>query len=163
MGLFGLGKRKITAESIGRSFANATMNADDCWADICKLRSYKTDGVIATCEMAFARAALTKSILCDAVPSGVAVRISAAIDAAVLDSFTGQDTATTDAFYGEALGNAAPKRVAKYLENAFPCAQLASNLGVQLGVSGIPAVEADFMFEAVERRVRKALATVKIV
>lgn len=162
MGLFGFGRKPVSAEIAGRNLTNVMMDADHCWADVCGLRSYKPDGPIATCEVAFARAALTKAILMEDKGQAVAERISRAADAAVLDSFTGQDTDATRAFYGEELKDAAPKRVALYSDNVFPPAQLASTLGAQLGVPGIPSIEAAFIFEKVERQVRSALSKVKI-
>lgn len=163
MGWFGLGKKPVAAEIVGRNLTALMINAESCWQDVCALRSYKTDGPVATCEMAFARAALTKAVLCENQHSAITERISQAADNLVLESFTGEDTNATRAFYGEELAQAAPKRVALYGDNVFPHAQLASVLAAQLGVPGIPSVEAAFMFENVEKRVRAVITKLRIV
>ncbi|MBA2388669.1 MAG: hypothetical protein H0V67_00280, partial [Geodermatophilaceae bacterium] len=151
--VLGLGKKPVAAEIVGRNVTARMIDAESCWQDVCLLRSYKTEGPIATCEMAFARAALTKALLCERQHPEIGERISQAADALVLRSFTGQDTPASRAFYGEELAKAAPKRVALYSDNVFPHSQLAAILGRELGVPGIPSMEASFMFENSEERV----------
>ncbi len=163
MNLFGLGKKPVSAELAGRNLTALMIDADDCWRDVCALRAYKTTGPIATCEVAFARAALTKWLLCDGIPEPIADRASRAADNLILESFSGEDTDETLKFYDKALSSAAPERVAMYSRMPWYHADLASRLGVELGVPGIPSVEAVFIFEQVDVRVRRLTSKMKLI
>ncbi len=163
MGLFGLRKKPVAAELAGRNLTALMIEADDCWEDVCALRSYKTDGTVATCEMAFARAALTKSILNENQHPAIAERITQAADALLLESFAGEDTEVTLKFYGETLDKAAPRRVSLYLDNVFPTSQLASVLGSQLGVPGPASIEVTPLFDAAEARVRMVIRKARFI
>src|SRR5258708_31780164 len=48
---------------IGRRLTIALMDPDDCWRDVCHLRAYNVPGPVATCEMAFARAAIVTNAI----------------------------------------------------------------------------------------------------
>lgn len=163
MGLFGFGKKPVAAEVAGRNLTAHMIDADSCWRDVCGLRSYKTEGPIATCEMAFARAALVKFMLKEQRPASVAERIDKAADELILESFTGEDTEATHLFYGEPLEIAAPKRVAAYSEHAFMTSQLASVLGAKLGVPGMASIEIAPFFDDVARQVKALTAKIKLV
>ena len=113
-------KKRVKADLAGNNIAALVMDADDCWSDVCALRSYKTTGPVATCEMAFARAALAKSIFRETQSEEVADAMCAAADRMVLESFTGEDTDETRKFYHLPLSKAAPNWVKIYLDNAFP-------------------------------------------
>lgn len=163
MGWFGFGKKAVAAEILGNNIMAMAIDADDCWEDVCALRSYETSGPIATCEMAFARAALVKSILLKQRVPAVADRIVKAADGFVLDAFADQDTDESRTFYGEKMQDVALRRVAFYSQHVFPFTQLASVLGAKLGVPGHPAIEAAFMFERVDKRVRELISKFNVV
>ena len=163
MGLFGWGKKPIAAEMAGRNLTNLLIDADECWKDVCGLRSYKTSGPIATCEVAFARAGLVKSIIERATSPAIAKRALIAADELISEAFSAEDTEETQRFYGEKLSAAATKRVEFYKEHAFFPSQIAAMLGAKLGVPGIPSVEAAYIFENVEARARSLLKKVRLV
>lgn len=160
MGLF---KKRVNADLAGNNITALVMDADDCWSDVCALRSYKTTGPVATCEMAFARAALAKSIFRATQSEEVADAMCAAADRMVLESFAGEDTDETQAFYHLPLNQAAPNWVANYLDNAFPETQLASILAMRLGVPGMAAIEIAPLFEALATRIHAILKPYKVV
>ena len=58
---------------------------------------------------------------------------------------------------------AAPERVALYSQTPWYHAELASRLGVELGVPGVPSVEAAFLFEQVDARVRRLTSKMKLI
>jgi hypothetical protein len=163
MRLFGFCRKPIAAEMLGRNLTALMIDADDCWRDVCMLRSYKTVGPVATCEMAFARAALVKSLYGNQTRDGVSERLQLAADELILESFSGEDTPDTIDFFGCELVEAAPRRVAFYSHHTFPAAQLSGMLAARLGVPGPGAVEGAWMFEKVEKRVRDLMSKVKIV
>ena len=163
MGLFGIGRKAIAVEMAGRNLTAIMMDADDCWHDVCGLRAYKTSGPIATCEVAFARAALVQSLLIDACSPEQSERALKASNEMIIESFSDQDTPDTFKHYSKSLIVAAVERVAMYLENAFPTSQLAAVLGAALGVPGIPSVEAVYIFESVEARVSAQLKKAKLI
>jgi len=163
MRIFGFGKRPISAELAGRNFIAIMIDADDCWRDVCGLRSYKTSGPIATCEIAFARAALVKSIIARAAVARIAERALRAADDMIIESFADQDTEDTLKFFGDTLSVAAKRRVSFYEQHVFPVSQLASVVGLRLGVPGIPSIEAAPLFENVENRMRTVLKDIKLI
>ena len=75
MGLFGWGKQHAAAEIVGHNLTAYVMDADDCWEDVCQLRSYKPTGPVATCEMAFARAALARVAMLEHRNSAIVERM----------------------------------------------------------------------------------------
>ena len=163
MGLFGIGKKAIAAEILGNNAMAVMLNADDCWGDVCLLRSYQTADSIATCEMAFARAALVQRTLTQGQEQAVADRIVVPANKFVGDAFATQDNAETVKFYRAPMRDVALERVKFYDQNAFPISQLAATIGAALGVPGIPSVEAAFLFEKVETRVREITGKYKVV
>ena len=106
---------------IGRTMAIALMNPDDCWRDVCKLREYRAPGPVATCEMAFARAAVIKEAIRTSQPGTIGAKMLAGVDKLVAEAFAKEDTAETVAYYGnKSLSVIAPQAVEYYEENVFP-------------------------------------------
>jgi hypothetical protein len=163
MRLFGFGRKPIAAEMLGRNLTALMIDAEDCWRDVCMLRAYKTTGPVATCEMAFARAALVKNLYIDQAKQGVSDRLQRAADELILESFAGEDTPDTIAFFGRELIEAAPQRVAFYMHHTFMMSQLSGVLAARLGVPGPAAAEGAWMFEKVEKRARDLMDKVTIV
>ena len=163
MGLFSFGKKAVAAELAGINLVGHFIDADSCWGDVCGLRSYKTDGPIATCEMAFARAALVKSFLKMNQSEGIVDRIDMSADQFILECFKDEDTDATRSFYGESLATAAPKRVAFYAQHTFMTSSLGSALGATLGVPGMPSVEVGQLFDEVVRQAKVLTAKIRIV
>jgi hypothetical protein len=163
MRILGFGKKPISAELAGRNLIAMMTDADDCWRDVCELRSYKTSGPIATCEVAFARAALVKSILASSAAPSIAERALRAADEMIEEAFSDQDTDDTLKFFDDTLSVAAKRRVSFYGHHVFPTSQLASVLGARLGVPGIPSVEAAPIFDRIEARMKSVLKDVKLI
>ena len=161
--MFGFGRKTVAAEIVGNNMSYLILDADDCWKDVCALRSYDTPGPIAVCEMAFARAALMMSILGENQKPSISERISNASKSFLLDVFSNEDSEVTKNYYGLPMSQVAPERLHFYSQHVFPVSQLALVLGIRLGVPGAPLIEAAFMFESVEQRIRLQLAKLKIV
>jgi hypothetical protein len=163
MGLFGWGKKHAAAEIVGHNLTAFIMDADDCWQDVCQLRSYKTTGPVATCEMAFARAALARAAMLDHRNSAIAERMAKASTACVVETFTDQDNGDTIAFYGGGMSSVGPSIVSLYEANVFPLSQWASQLGSRLGVPGVWSSEIAPMGERQRQRILEMLDKVKVV
>jgi hypothetical protein len=134
----------------GRTLAMALMGPDDCWRDVCKLVGYQPPGPVATCEMAFARAAIIR----DAIPrhqsKAIAAEMLADVDRFVAEAFAGEDSSETLEHYeNEPLSVVAPRVIRYYQENVFPLAQLADVFAHRLSVPGWPAAEITPLFEEV--------------
>lgn len=163
MGLFGFGKKKVTAEIVGNNVMAAMIDPDECWKDVCALRSYETSGPIATCEMGFARAAITKSILIEGRSQAIAERIINAADAYIIETFMHESSVDTQEFYGEPMFAVAQKRVLFYSQHVLSFHGLAGQLGAAINVPGPVAIEAAFIFSGVSKRVRDLLKNIKVV
>lgn len=163
MSFFRWRKNPVAAEVAGRNLTNHIIDANDCWRDVCALRSYSTDETIATCEMAFARAALVKHFLKDGQPNAIEQRIDKAADELIIDAFGDQDTDVTLQFYGEPLKAAALKRVALYEQHAFMTSQLGAALGKELRVSGVPSLEIGQLFDELTERMKQLTAKIRLV
>jgi len=81
----------------------------------------------------------------------------------VVLTFEDQDNDDTRRHYGGKVSQAALRRVLVYHQHVFPISELASKVGSELGLSGIPSVEAAFMFETLEKRTRAILAGLRVV
>jgi len=163
VGLFSWRKKHVAAEIAGHNITVLVLDADDCWRDVCALRSYKTTGPVATCEMAFARAGLIRSIFSKHKSRAVAERMLKSSSACVIDSFTDEDNDDTLRFYGSKMAVVGPSIVALYEENIFPSSQWASLLGGRLGVPGVWSSEIAPMVEHQEQRILKLLGDINIV
>lgn len=159
-------KKKVPAAQAGRALACYHIDADRCWKAVCLLRSFKVPGPIATCEMAFARAAALKWAIKASRRNEAAKRaMLESVDAVVADAFDSeQDTPETLAHYrGRSLQEISHERVAFYEEHAFPSSSLAAVLGRVLGVPGPVSVEASFIFDEEIALANRQMAEIAIV
>ena len=163
MRLFGFGKKKVSAEIVGNNVMATMIDPNECWKNVCALRSYETSDSIATCEMGFARAALTKSILVEGRSPAIAERIINAADTYIIEAFMNENTYDTQEFYGHPMLAVAPMRVSFYSQHVLFFEALAGQLGAALKVPGPVAIEASFIFGEVSKRVRYLLAGIKVV
>lgn len=163
MGLFNFGKKKVTAEIAGNNVMAVMIDPEECWKNVCALRSYETSGPIANCEMGFARAALTKSILVEGRSRVIADRIINAADTYVIETFMHESTVDTQEFYGEPMFAVALKRVSFYSQHVLSFQGLAGQLGAAISVPGPVAIEAAFIFSDVSKQVRDLLKNIKVV
>jgi hypothetical protein len=135
---------------IGRTMAIALMNPDDCWRDVCKLREYKAPGPVATCETAFARAAVIKDAIRKGNADQNAAAMLAGVDKLVAEAFANEDTEETLKYYGnKRLSVVGPQAVRYYEQNVFPLTQLADAFAHRLSIPGFPNVEIAPLFEKV--------------
>lgn len=163
MSWFGMNKKQFVAEKVGHNLLTLVMDADSCWSDVCKLRSYKTSGPVAVCEMAFARAAIARSCMIEGQIPSVADRLATAALGCLVETFTGQDNEDTLKFYGGPMNERGPSIVANYEENLISTSQWASVLGSRLGVPGVWASEISPMADFQKQRIQDILRKVKIV
>lgn len=161
--MFGFGKKHVAAEIVGHNLTAYVMDADDCWRDVCQLRSYKTTGPVATCEMAFARAAIARSVFRQNGNQAVVDRMMKASRACIVETFTGEDNDDTLAFYRGPMSEMGPLTASLYEAIAFPSSQWAAKLGHRLGVPGIPSVEIAPIAERQRQRVEQMLRKLKVV
>jgi hypothetical protein len=152
----------VSAELAGNNIAAHLLDADDCWKDVCDLRSYEMSGTIATCEMGFARAGLCEHIFVETQRPDVGHRMRIAAIKLVVDVFRTQNSPETRRHYQADLGVAAMHRVSFYTQNAFPIEQLSGVFTAELGVPGFAAVEVSPMFLRIEKRVRDLISKVRI-
>jgi hypothetical protein len=135
---------------IGRRFAIILMDPDDCWRDVCKLREYKAPGPVATCEMAFARAAIIRDAITRCQPEFVASQMLAGVDQYVAEVFASEESAETLEYYEDTpLSVVAPKAIRLYEKSVFYLPQLADVIASRLSVPGLPVVEIAPLFEEV--------------
>ncbi len=73
---------------IGRRLTIALMDPDDCWRDVCHLRAYNVPGPVATCEMAFARAAIVTNAIRGLQSGSIAAEMLAGVDDVVVEAFS---------------------------------------------------------------------------
>ena len=163
MRLFGLGRKYVAAEVLGHNLLTLAMDADDCWKDVCGLRSYKTTGPVATCEVALARAAIARSCLKEHRNPDVSDRLGKAAAACVVETFAGEDTEDTLSFYGGPISERGLFIVELYEQSAVLPSQWASLLGRRLGVPGVGASEITSIAEQQRRSTLSILSKVKIV
>ena len=158
-------KKKVAADIVGRNLTLHLIDADDCWRAVCMLRAYDVPGPVATCEMAFARAALVRSLFSELPDApGIRERLQLASDEVFAETFNAEeDTEEVREHYGMSLAKAAGMARRFYGEHVFPCSQLAAVMGIRLGVPGIPSVEAGPLFEAVVTRFEKLTSEIKII
>ena len=127
------------------------LDPDECWKDACKLREYNAPGPVATCEIAFARAAVIKDAV-DRVYSGAeCADIKAGVDRFIKEAFSREEASEQilDHYDGKPLATVAVSAVNLYEENVFPLAQLADVLAQRLSVPGVPSIEIAPLFEEV--------------
>jgi hypothetical protein len=140
-----------TATEMGRRLAIILMDADDCWRDVCMLRDYKVPGPVATCEMAFARAAVIKDTITRCQRDLVATQMLAGVDQFVAEAFAKEETtAEVLEYYKDApLAVVAPQTIQLYQESAFWLPRLADVFASRLKVPGMPVIEIAPLFEEV--------------
>jgi hypothetical protein len=156
-------KRTIPAAEAGRILACAFLDADECWRDVCLLREHEAPGPVATCEMAFARAAVIKHTIRWYQPAATADLMSCAVDQVITEAFASEDTELTLAYYGnERLAVVAPRTVSFYEENVFPLTHLAAVFASRLRVPGFSTLEIAPLFEKVSKEVEDAMNTVNV-
>lgn len=133
-----------------RTMAIALMDPDDCWRDVCKLRGYRAPGPVATCEMAFARAAIIRDAITRCQSKAIAAEMLAGVDRFLVEAFASEDSPETLEHYKhERLSVVAPRAIRHYEENVFPLTQLADAFAHRLSVPGWPAAEIAPLFEEV--------------
>jgi hypothetical protein len=141
----------------GKVLAEILMDADACWEDACKLREYEAPGSVATCEIAFARAAVIRFAIRRSQPEKIAVDYLRGVDQYVSEAFL-EDSEETITFYkNERLSVIAPRAIRHYEENVFPLAQLADMVAHRLSVPGIPSIEIAPLFEEVEAEAKRLM------
>lgn len=155
MGIFGFGRTKIAAEELSRNAVAMMIDADKCWDDACHLRGYQAPGPIATCEIAFARAAITIHLLGQCFPQSFLERLRKAATQYVVECFEDQDTEVSMSWYKEGLAQATLKRISYYLAGAPSHAEMSARLTRAIGVPGIPSEEARFIFDDAEKLLRQ--------
>jgi hypothetical protein len=135
---------------IGRRLTIALMDPDDCWRDVCHLRAYNVPGPVATCEMAFARAAIVTNAIRGLQSGSIAAEMLAGVDDVVVEAFVNEDSPETLEHYGnQRLSDVARATVELNENNAFPLTQLADVFGHRLSVPGWPAAEIEPLFKDV--------------
>lgn len=135
----------------GRMISRILLDPDECWKDACKLREYDAPGPVATCEIAFARAAVLKEAV-HQVYSGIECGdIKAGVDLYIDQAFSREETTEEilNHYDGHSLKNVAAQAVSLYEENVFPLTQLADVLAQRLSVPGMPSIEIAPLFEEV--------------
>jgi hypothetical protein len=145
---------------VGKLLGKMLLNPDDCWADVCKLREYKVPDAVATCEMAFARAAVIKDAVKRLENDNVNKKMNYGIDKFVEEAFE-KERVTEELlahYQSESFTDIARRVVRFYEENVFPLTHLADQFAARLSVPGIPSIEIAPLFEEVaaeaERLVR---------
>jgi hypothetical protein len=83
----------------GKALAKLLMDPDDCWCHVCMLREYKAPGPVATCEMAFARAAIIRDTISRCQPDMIASEMLAGVDRYVTEAFASDDTGDIMTYY----------------------------------------------------------------
>ncbi|MGH6817727.1 MAG: hypothetical protein ACREC1_03020 [Methylovirgula sp.] len=162
MGL--LFKKRVRADLAGWNLTAALIDPDDCWHDICLLRSYDVPDPIATCEMAFARTAIVRDAIKATQSGEVATLMLAAAHRLIKERFSTEDTPETFEYYSsQRLADIGPKIIQLYEKSAFPLTLLADLFASRLGVPGVAAVEICPMFVKVGDAARKSMKRVRIV
>jgi hypothetical protein len=134
----------------GKVLARILMDPDDCWRHVCMLRQYSAPDAVATCEMAFARAAIIREAITRCQPTPVATQMLAGLDQYVVEAFAKEESVEAFEYYDDRpLSVVAPEAIQLYEENVFPLAQLADVLASRLSVPGLPAIEIAPLFEEV--------------
>ena len=151
----------------GKMIAKILMEPEECWRQACMLRQYDAPDAVATCEMAFARAAIVRDAIMRCQPKLVADQMLAGIDRYVAEAFANEESAEALEYYeGRPLSLVAPQAIRLYQNNVFPLAQLADVLARRLSVPGLPAIEIAPLFEEVaaeaERLMRVSSALQKL-
>jgi hypothetical protein len=114
------------------------------------LREYKAPGPVATCEMAFARAAIIRDTISRCQPDMIASEMLAGVDRYVTEAFASDDTGDIMTYYNNRrLAVVAPPAIRQYEENVFPLSQLAMAFAHRLSIPGFPSVEIAPLFEEV--------------
>jgi hypothetical protein len=157
-------REDVKADLAGWNLIASLIDPDDCWRDVCMLRSYAVSGPVATCEMAFARTAVIRhQIKWDQSPE-VATLMLAAGDRLIKERFSPEDTEETLSHYAnQPLNQVAPKIIDLYEKNAFPITGLADLFASRLRVPGIASVEIGPLFEKIEVAAQKAMKSVRII
>jgi chromate transport protein ChrA len=139
----------------GSALARVLMDPDDCWRDVCKLRGYKAPGPVATCEMAFARAAIIKHAITNCQPEPIADLMIEGVNNYVADAFSGEDTDEVLDYYEarnglrESVLVIALRTLRFYEQHVFPLTHLSGIFAHRLSVPGLAAIEIAPFFEEV--------------
>jgi hypothetical protein len=144
---------------LGRMLARIMLDPDDCWRDVCKLRDYEVSDQVATCEMAFVRAAIMKEAV-DRTESGdVAKAIAAGVDKFVYDAFEGEKESeeVLKHYDNKRLVTIAREIMDSYAQYAFLPTQLADIFANRLSIAGFPSVEIAPLFQEVSAETERLL------
>lgn len=157
-------KKRVRADLAGWNLIAALIDPDDCWRDVCLLRSYDVPDPIATCEMAFARSAIVRDTIKSAQSNRISSIMLASAHRLIEERFSTEDTRETLEYYSsQRLADIGPKIIQLYEKNAFPLTMLADLFASRLGVPGIPAIEITPMFVQVADAARNSMKRVRIV
>ena len=156
-------KAAIDLVGVGQTLAKILLDPDDCWRDVCKLREYEVPNAVATCEMAFVRAAIVKDAVDQVYSNNSRMELKAGVDKCVLETFTKEkDTKDTlDHYENKPLAVAAVEAVLFYEQHVFPLAQLADEFARRLSVPGVPSIEIEPLFEEVAAEALRLLKASK--
>lgn len=136
---------------VGRVLGRMLLEPEECWKDVCKLRAYAVPNSVATCEMAFARAAVVKDAVDQVYSDNARAELKVGVDKFVQESFTKEEAneETLSHYDGVPLAVVAAQAVQFYAENAFPLPHLADVFARRLSVTGVPSIEIAPLFEEV--------------
>lgn len=159
-----LRRKTISVDEAVKTLLISLVDAEDCWRDVCMLRDYKVPGVVATCEMAFARTAIVKYTIRRCQPEVISKAMVAAIDRSVIEGFSGQDTELTLQHYAnERLSEVGPRAVKYYEDNMLPFTGLALHFAARLSVPGAGApIEIAPLFERVAAEAERMTKSMRI-
>jgi hypothetical protein len=148
---------------VGQFLARILLNPDDCWRDVCKLREYAVPNAVATCEMAFVRAAIVKDAVEQVYSNNGRTELKAGVDKFVMETFTNEkDTEETlDHYENKPLAVAAVEAVQFYEQHVFPLTQLADEFARRLSVPGVPSIEIGPLFDEVAAEALRLLKASK--
>jgi chromate transport protein ChrA len=158
--------RSADHREIGRALAKLLMDPDDCWRHVCMLREHKAPGTVATCEMAFVRAAIVKDAICRCQPTDVAAEMLMGVDLHVAEAFVGKTDIMLRHYSNNRLSVIASRVIQKYEGHVFPLAELADAFAQRLSIPGVPSIEIAPLFEEVaseaERLMKLSFSVQKI-
>jgi hypothetical protein len=165
--MFGLLKKRVTAEQLAKSLARYAIGIDSCAAMVSMMRDLRVSDEVAVSECAFLRASYLKGLLSEHCSGNVLKRMTDIVDKEVIDAFTGKERYSSkeaSAYYqNRKMSDIAKERLGAYEElgNALEktCPSFCTRVGAQNIVMNIEiqAMLNDLLGSAI----RKSLKSVK--
>jgi hypothetical protein len=118
--VFGLLKKRVSAEQLAKSLALYAIGHDACSANVSMMRDHTVADEIAIIELAFLRTSYLRSILAESCNGSVLKRLIEVVDGEVVAAFTGKEkNSSREAaryYQHKKMGDIAKARLAAYRE-----------------------------------------------